>query len=131
VASLRLEPADAAAALTIVTEAITEAAVAHDTAEQVEASAKPGRRDLSAWDVAMRERASVVAVHGAEVVGFSDVDHSGYIDMLFVSPKQLRRGSHDRCSASSSSNREQQGWPSSAPTSASGRHTGASAGQTH
>ena len=86
------ESADAAATLNIFTEAIIMTAAAHYTAEQVEAWAKPGRRDTSAWDVAMSERASVVAIHGTEVVGFSDVNEDGYIDMLFVSPAFLRRG---------------------------------------
>nr|WP_256336089.1 GNAT family N-acetyltransferase [Microbacterium sp. cf332] len=40
----------------------------------------------------MSGRATVVAVAGEEVVGFSDVDGDGYIDMLFVSPRHLRRG---------------------------------------
>lgn len=86
------ESADAAATLAIFTEAITQTAAAYYTAEQVEAWAKPGRRELSAWDKAVGGRASVVAVLGAEVVGFSDVDKHGYIDMLFVSPRYLRRG---------------------------------------
>ena len=40
----------------------------------------------------MNDRASVVAVLGGEVVGFSDDDRSGHVDMLFVSPKHSRRG---------------------------------------
>jgi len=43
-------------------------------------------------DTAMSERASVVAIQDSLVVGFADVDQSGYIDTLFVSPKRLRRG---------------------------------------
>jgi putative acetyltransferase len=86
------EPADASDTLTVFTEAIIQTAAAHYTAEQIEAWAKPGRRDLAVWDNAMSERRSVVAVQGGEVVGFSDVDQHGYIDMLFVSPRHLRRG---------------------------------------
>ena len=84
--------ADAAATLTVFTEAITQTAAAHYTPEQIEAWARPGRRDLPSWDQAMSDRASVVAVRGDEVVGFSDVDGDGYIDMLFVSPRLVRRG---------------------------------------
>lgn len=84
--------ADAAATLAVFTEAITQTAAAHYTPEQIEAWARPGRRDLPSWDQAMSDRASVVAVRGDEVVGFSDVDSDGYIDMLFVSPRHLRRG---------------------------------------
>jgi putative acetyltransferase len=86
------EPSDAAATLNVFTEAVTQTAAAHYTAEQIDAWAKPGRRDLTVWDKAMSERASVVAIQSAEVVGFSDVDQRGYIDMLFVSPRHLRRG---------------------------------------
>lgn len=85
-------PADAGATLTIFTEAITQTAAAHYTREQTIAWARPGRRSLRDWDRGMRARSSVVAVAGVEVVGFSDVDHDGYIDMLFVSPRWLRRG---------------------------------------
>jgi putative acetyltransferase len=85
-------PSDAADTLTVFTDAITQTAASHYTAEQIDAWAQPGRRDLTRWDKAMSERGTVVAVQGAEVVGFSDVDQSGYIDMLFVSPRHLRRG---------------------------------------
>lgn len=84
--------ADAAPTLTVFTEAITQTAAAHYTPQQIDAWARPGRHDLASWDGAMRGRASVVAVVGDEVVGFSDVDGDGYIDMLFVSPRHLRRG---------------------------------------
>jgi putative acetyltransferase len=83
---------DAAATLTVFTEAITQTAAAHYTTEQIDAWAKPGRRELAVWDIAMRQRGSIVATRADEVVGFSDVDRSGYIDMLFVSPNHLRRG---------------------------------------
>jgi putative acetyltransferase len=86
------EPADASDTLSVFTEAIIQTAAAHYTAEQIEAWAKPGRRDLVAWDNAMSERRNVVAVQGGEVVGFSDVDQHGYIEMLLVSPRYLRRG---------------------------------------
>jgi putative acetyltransferase len=85
------EPAAASGTLTVFTEAIVQTAAAHFTAEQIEAWAKQGRRDLATWDSAMIERRSVVAVQGGEVVGFSDVDQQGYIDMLYVSPRHLRR----------------------------------------
>ncbi|WP_241983613.1 MULTISPECIES: GNAT family N-acetyltransferase [unclassified Cryobacterium] len=86
------DPSDAADTLAVFTDAITQTAGAHYTAEQIDAWAQPGRRDLTRWDKAMSERGTVVAIQGTEVVGFSDVDQSGYIDMLFVSPRHLRRG---------------------------------------
>lgn len=86
------EPADAAATLSIFTDAITQTAAAFYSADQVDAWAKPGRRSPGTWHVAMAGRVSVVAVIGSEVVGFSDIDGNGYIDMLFVAPRYVRRG---------------------------------------
>lgn len=86
------EDADAAATLKVFTAAILETASADYSAEQVEAWARPGRRDLAVWREAMRARDAVVATVESEVVGFSDVSASGYIDMMFVSPRHARRG---------------------------------------
>ncbi|MEB4615729.1 GNAT family N-acetyltransferase [Leucobacter sp. M11] len=86
------EPADAGVTLTIFTDAITQTAAAHYRPEQIEAWARPGRRALADWDRERGERATVVAVLETEVVGFSDVDRDGWIDMLFVAPRYHRRG---------------------------------------
>ncbi|WP_258065504.1 GNAT family N-acetyltransferase [Rathayibacter tritici] len=40
----------------------------------------------------MQARNAVVATIGDELVGFSDVSAAGWIDMMFVSPRFLRRG---------------------------------------
>ncbi len=40
----------------------------------------------------MRKRNSFVATANGEVVGFSDVDERGYIDMMFVDPQHQRQG---------------------------------------
>lgn len=86
------ESTDAEATLAVFTGAITQVAAAHYTSEQVEAWAKPGRRNLDAWNAVLSGRATVVAVRGAQIAGFSDVDGDGHIDKLFVSPSHLRQG---------------------------------------
>ena len=44
------------------------------------------------WDRAMQGRNSYVALLDKQIVGFSDVNSEGYIDMMFVSPRHSRRG---------------------------------------
>ncbi|WP_203580351.1 GNAT family N-acetyltransferase [Microbacterium hibisci] len=83
---------DARATLTIFLAAITETAAADYSPEQVQAWARPDRRNLTEWDAARKSRNTYVAVIGGEVVGFSDVAETGYIDMMFVSPTHARRG---------------------------------------
>ena len=83
---------DALVTLRIFTVAITETAAADYSSEQVEAWAQPGQIEVESWHHAMHRRNSfVAAVHG-EVVGFSDVDRDGYIDMMFVDPQHQRQG---------------------------------------
>jgi putative acetyltransferase len=86
------ERSDATDTLTIFTEAITGTASGDYTPEQIRAWAKPGQRDLSTWHAAMETRNSIVATVDDAVVGFSDNDATGYIDMMFVSPRHIRRG---------------------------------------
>ena len=83
---------DAADTLTIFTEAITSTASGDYSPEQIRAWAKPGQRDLSTWHAAMESRDSIVATVDDAVVGFSDNNATGYIDMMFVSPRHLRLG---------------------------------------
>lgn len=88
----RYQAEDAAATLKIFTRAITRAAVADYSPEQVQAWALPGKRDTAEWHIAMFKRNSFVATANGEVVGFSDVDDCGYMDMLFVDPEHQRQG---------------------------------------
>ena len=86
------EHSDAAATLAVFISAVTETASADYTAEQVQAWAQPGRRDVGTWQLAMLARSSIVATVGGELAGFSDVSPHGYLDMMFVSPRHQRRG---------------------------------------
>lgn len=83
---------DAAATLTLFLDAITVTAANDYSPEQVRAWARAEHRDPESWHLGMAERASFVATVNAEVTGFSDVDDSGYIDMLFVAPRHGRKG---------------------------------------
>ena len=53
------------------------------TKEQLDAWAT-GRADLNKWDQSLREHYSLVAVENEMIVGFEDIDKSGYLDRLFV-----------------------------------------------
>ena len=43
-----------------------------------------GSVDLKEWDESFRKHHTVVAVENDEIVGFGDIDDSGYVDRLFV-----------------------------------------------
>lgn len=51
-----------------------------------------GRVDLEAWDRSLREHFSFVAAEGETVVGFGDIDKTGYLDRLFVHRDYQKRG---------------------------------------
>jgi len=83
------DPADAMATLHCFQRAVRGTA-SHDYApEQIESWVAV---DVDAWG---RRRASVetrVAERDGQLVGFTDVDHDGYIDMMFVDPDAARTG---------------------------------------
>lgn len=83
---------DSESTLALFLAAITETASADYSAEQIDAWAAPQDRDLDDWDAAMQARGSFVATIDAELAGFSDVSHDGYVDMMFVAPTFARRG---------------------------------------
>lgn len=59
--------------------------------EQLDAWAD-GNVDLEKWNLTLSEHLSVVAVLGNVVVGFADMDRSGYLDRLYVHRDYQRRG---------------------------------------
>lgn len=83
---------DAAATLEVFVDAIQITASRDYSLEQVAAWARPTERNLREWDDGMIRRDSIVATVDGEVAGFSDVSATGYIDMMFVSPRFARRG---------------------------------------
>lgn len=82
---------DAAATLDVFRRAITLLASRDYTAEQVAAWASPDI-DPAVWAERRAASRTRVAEVGGRVVGFTDVDEDGYVDMLFVDPDVARQG---------------------------------------
>ena len=51
-----------------------------------------GEVDLEKWNQSLKEHYSVVAVEGEVIVGFGDIDSTGYLDRLFVHADYQRKG---------------------------------------
>ncbi|WP_431838623.1 GNAT family N-acetyltransferase [Cellulomonas sp. Y8] len=84
-------PDDAAATLAVFRRAITVTAARDYTPEQVAAWASDDI-DPDAWAARRAAARTRVAVRDGAVVGFTDVDAAGYVDMLFVDPGAARQG---------------------------------------
>ena len=61
------------------------------TKEQLDVWAD-GNIDLEKWDKSFSEHYSIVAVENNKIVGFGDIDNSGYLDRLYVHKDFQRRG---------------------------------------
>ncbi|MCM1532416.1 MAG: GNAT family N-acetyltransferase [Bacteroides sp.] len=59
--------------------------------EQVNAWAS-GRVNREDWDASLRNHISMVAVDNGKIVGFGDMDSSGYLDRLYVHYAHQRKG---------------------------------------
>lgn len=70
--------------------AVHQTAAADYSIEQLHAWA-PVDRDLSAWTNKIREIQPFVAERDGQVVGYADVQATGYIDHFFVSPTVARQ----------------------------------------
>ena len=53
------------------------------TKEQLDVWAT-GQVDLKTWDRSLQEHFSIVAVENGMIVGFGDIDKTGYLDHLFI-----------------------------------------------
>ena len=82
---------DAQATLVIFLRAVRETAKVHYSPEQVEAWAGDSG-DLDSWAAARAAPNTQLAIIDGQVVGFTDLDDHGYIDMLFVDPDFGRQG---------------------------------------
>ena len=51
-----------------------------------------GREDPGAWNRALQEHFSLVAVDDEEIVGFGDIEETGYLDRLYVQAAHQGRG---------------------------------------
>lgn len=61
------------------------------SAEQADAWA-PGNPDTDQWNRSFLEHYSIVAVEDGRIVGFGDIDESGYLDRLYVHKDYQRQG---------------------------------------
>lgn len=61
------------------------------TEEQLNAWAD-GKTDLAAWDKSFREHITVVAAENDKIVGFGDIDKTGYLDRLYIHKDYQRQG---------------------------------------
>lgn len=82
---------DAPTTLDVFRRSIRETASAHYSGEQILAWA-PMEVNEATWHERRAGARTAVAVVDGLVVGFTDVDDSGYIDMMFVDPNYGRRG---------------------------------------
>ncbi|RKR76058.1 GNAT family N-acetyltransferase [Frondihabitans australicus] len=84
---------DAEATLAVFRRAIRLTASSAYTPEQVEAWATVVDLDPPQWAIRRERAETVVALAGDDtVIGFSDTDQHGYIDMMFVDPSVGRQG---------------------------------------
>lgn len=51
-----------------------------------------GKVDLEKWNQSLQEHFSVVAVDHSTIVGFGDIDKTGYLDHLYVHADHQRKG---------------------------------------
>lgn len=61
------------------------------TPEQLDAWAD-GNPDLEAWDASFQAHETLVAEEDGKIVGFGDLDRSGYLDRLYVHREHQGRG---------------------------------------
>ncbi len=61
------------------------------TKEQLDVWAS-GKVDLKAWDKSFTEHYTVVALENDIIVGFGDIDRTGYLDRLYVHRDYQRKG---------------------------------------
>lgn len=61
------------------------------TKEQLDVWAT-GQVDLKTWDRSLQEHFSVVAVEDDTIVGFGDMDQTGYLDRLYVHSEYQGKG---------------------------------------
>lgn len=61
------------------------------TKEQLDAWAT-GKVDSEEWNRSFQEHFSIVAVDGEIIIGFGDIDKTGYLDRLFVHKDYQRKG---------------------------------------
>ena len=85
------QPSDCAALAALFYDTVHTVNAGDYTAEQLDAWAT-GEVDLAAWNRSFLAHRTVVAVEGETIVGFGDMDGTGYLDRLYVHRDYQRRG---------------------------------------
>lgn len=85
------KPGDEAATFPVFFSAIHEVASAHYSPELIEAWAPPDT-DPQRWTLRIQGIKPFIAMRGDEMVGYADLQDSGYIDHFFVSARAQRVG---------------------------------------
>lgn len=83
--------ADLAAIIELFNGSVRHVAVRDYSPAQIEAWA-PTVVNLSDWSERMERKPTFVAERGSEIVGFSDLEPGGHIDMMFVHPDHQGQG---------------------------------------
>ncbi len=84
-------PEDCEAMARLFYETVHTVNAADYTPEQLDAWAT-GKKPLDTWDCSFRANTTLVAETGGQIVGFADMDASGYLDHLFVHQAFQRQG---------------------------------------
>lgn len=84
-------PADCMGLAALFYETVHSVNVRDYTPEQLDAWAN-GHVDLTAWNQSFLEHCTLVAVEGDAIIGFGDMDGSGYLDRLYVHKDFQRHG---------------------------------------
>lgn len=61
------------------------------TKEQLDVWAN-GKFDLQAWDNSFNKNHTIVVIRNDEIVGFGDIDKTGYLDRLYIHKDYQREG---------------------------------------
>lgn len=86
-----VEAADIAAMITVFQRSVWDVAIRDYSEAQTKAWA-PEKIDVKAWQDNFLSHPTFVAVQGEEVIGFSDLQATGHLDMMFVAPHVQGQG---------------------------------------
>ena len=85
------DPADCCALARLFYDTVHTVNAADYTPEQLDAWAT-GEVDFDAWNTSFLAHHTVVAEKNGRIVGFGDMDESGYLDLLYVHKDHQRQG---------------------------------------
>lgn len=87
----KYKESDCKASAKLFYETIHNVNIGDYTSEQLEAWA-PGNIDIKKWNQSFMEHYSIVAEQYGTLIGFGDIDNTGYLDRLYVHHDYQRNG---------------------------------------